>query len=108
MHVQMQSLTSCQCSVCLDCFTQHFTIKVRDGHIWDMVCPICRGPDITDPEQLDSYFFTLDIQVRPGKWGGGGVGGMQSDEEACTGGCGKGRYDLTGCVCFAAAGLSGA
>ncbi|XP_019729869.1 E3 ubiquitin-protein ligase RNF31-like [Hippocampus comes] len=61
---KMQSLTSCQCSVCLDCFTQHFTIKVRDGHIWEMVCPICRGPDITDPEQLDSYFFTLDIQLR--------------------------------------------
>ncbi|XP_077411174.1 E3 ubiquitin-protein ligase RNF31-like [Vanacampus margaritifer] len=61
---KMQSLTSCQCSVCLECFTQHFTIMVRDRNIWDMVCPICRQPDITDPEQLDSYFSTLDIQLR--------------------------------------------
>lgn len=59
----MQSLTSCQCSVCHECFRQHFTIAVRDKHIRDMVCPACSEPDINDPEQLDSYFSTLDIQV---------------------------------------------
>uniref|UniRef100_A0A3Q2U137 Ring finger protein 31 n=1 Tax=Fundulus heteroclitus TaxID=8078 RepID=A0A3Q2U137_FUNHE len=61
---KMQSLTSCQCSVCHECFRQHFTIAVRDKHIRDMVCPACSEPDINDPEQLDSYFSTLDIQVR--------------------------------------------
>ncbi|XP_029002348.1 E3 ubiquitin-protein ligase RNF31-like isoform X2 [Betta splendens] len=61
---KMQSLTSCQCSVCHDCFGQHFTIAVRDKHIRDMVCPVCGEPDINDPEQLDSYFSTLDIQLR--------------------------------------------
>uniref|UniRef100_A0A3P8W8T6 Ring finger protein 31 n=1 Tax=Cynoglossus semilaevis TaxID=244447 RepID=A0A3P8W8T6_CYNSE len=61
---KMQSLTSCQCSVCQECFTQHFTIAVRDKHIRDMVCPVCSEPDINDPEQLDSYFSTLDIQLR--------------------------------------------
>uniref|UniRef100_A0A3P8SIA2 Uncharacterized protein n=1 Tax=Amphiprion percula TaxID=161767 RepID=A0A3P8SIA2_AMPPE len=61
---KMQSLTSCQCSVCHDCFRQHFTIAVRDKHIRDMVCPVCSEPDINDPEQLDSYFSTLDIQLR--------------------------------------------
>lgn len=61
---KMQSLTSCQCSVCHDCFGQHFTIAVRDKHIRDMVCPVCSEPDINDPEQLDSYFSTLDIQLR--------------------------------------------
>lgn len=61
---QMQSLTSCQCSVCCDCFQQHFTIVVRDKHIRDMVCPVCWEPDINDPEHLNSYFSTLDIQVR--------------------------------------------
>ncbi|KAM6977700.1 E3 ubiquitin-protein ligase RNF31-like, partial [Aplochiton taeniatus] len=61
---KMQSLTSCQCSVCHDCFKQHFTYAVRDKHIRDMVCPVCAGPDINDPEQLDSYFSTLDIQLR--------------------------------------------
>lgn len=59
----MQSLTSCQCSVCHECFKLHFTIAVRDKHIRDMVCPGCGEPDINDPEQLDSYFSTLDIQV---------------------------------------------
>ncbi|KAM9337319.1 E3 ubiquitin-protein ligase RNF31-like [Symphorus nematophorus] len=61
---RMQSLTSCQCSVCHDCFRQHFTIAVRDKHIRDMVCPVCSEPDINDQEQMDSYFSTLDIQLR--------------------------------------------
>lgn len=61
--LQMQSLTSCQCSVCSGCFQQHFTIAVRDKHIRDMVCPVCWEPDINDPEHLNSYFSTLDIQV---------------------------------------------
>ncbi|XP_034415980.1 E3 ubiquitin-protein ligase RNF31-like [Cyclopterus lumpus] len=61
---KMQSLTSCQCSVCHECFGQHFTVAVRDKHIRDMVCPVCGEPDINDSEQLDSYFSTLDIQLR--------------------------------------------
>ncbi|KAK5877965.1 hypothetical protein CesoFtcFv8_025422 [Champsocephalus esox] len=61
---KMQSLTSCQCSVCHECFGSYFNITVRDKHIRDMVCPICSEPDINDPEQLDSYFSTLDIQLR--------------------------------------------
>uniref|UniRef100_A0A3B4AFV4 RING-type domain-containing protein n=1 Tax=Periophthalmus magnuspinnatus TaxID=409849 RepID=A0A3B4AFV4_9GOBI len=60
----MQSLTSCQCSVCCGCFQQHFTIAVRDKHIRDMVCPVCWEPDINDPETLNSYFSTLDIQLQ--------------------------------------------
>uniref|UniRef100_A0A3P9LPM8 RING-type domain-containing protein n=1 Tax=Oryzias latipes TaxID=8090 RepID=A0A3P9LPM8_ORYLA len=60
----MQSLTSCQCSVCHECFSQHFTVAIRDKHIRDMVCPVCGEPDINDPQQLDSYFSTLDIQLR--------------------------------------------
>ncbi|KAG7455059.1 hypothetical protein MATL_G00252420 [Megalops atlanticus] len=63
-HSKMQSLTSCQCSVCCDCFQQHFTIAVRDKHIRDMVCPVCWEPDINDPEHLNNYFSTLDIQLR--------------------------------------------
>ncbi|XP_029313367.1 E3 ubiquitin-protein ligase RNF31 isoform X2 [Cottoperca gobio] len=61
---KMQSLTSCQCSVCHECFGRYFTLTVRDKHIRDMVCPVCGEPDINDPEQLDSYFSTLDIQLR--------------------------------------------
>ncbi|XP_037837983.1 E3 ubiquitin-protein ligase RNF31 isoform X1 [Kryptolebias marmoratus] len=63
-HSKMQSLTSCQCSVCCGCFQQHFTVAIRDKHIRDMVCPVCWEPDINDPEHLNSYFSTLDIQLR--------------------------------------------
>ncbi|XP_061586901.1 E3 ubiquitin-protein ligase RNF31-like [Cololabis saira] len=63
-HSKMQSLTSCQCSVCCSCFQQHFTIAVRDKHIRELVCPVCWEPDINDPEHLNSYFSTLDIQLR--------------------------------------------
>ncbi|XP_023680999.1 E3 ubiquitin-protein ligase RNF31-like isoform X1 [Paramormyrops kingsleyae] len=63
-HNKMRSLTSCECSVCCECFKQHFTITVRDKHIREMVCPVCGGPDINDPEHLNTYFSTLDIQLR--------------------------------------------
>ncbi|KAK7881213.1 hypothetical protein WMY93_029622 [Mugilogobius chulae] len=55
---KMRSLTSCQCSLCLECFQRHFTISVTEKHIRDMVCPACDEPDINDPEQLDNYFST--------------------------------------------------
>ncbi|XP_028817460.1 E3 ubiquitin-protein ligase RNF31-like isoform X2 [Denticeps clupeoides] len=61
---KMRSLTSCQCLVCCECFKNHFTVAVRDKHIRDMVCPGCDEPDINDPEFLDNYFSTLDIQLR--------------------------------------------
>uniref|UniRef100_W5LWL6 RING-type domain-containing protein n=1 Tax=Lepisosteus oculatus TaxID=7918 RepID=W5LWL6_LEPOC len=61
---QMQALISCQCTVCSACFQQHFTIAVRDKHIRDMVCPVCGEPDINNQDQFNSYFSTLDIQLR--------------------------------------------
>lgn len=61
---KMQSLTSCQCLICGECFRTHFTIAIRDKHIRDMVCPSCEEPDINDPQHLDNYFSTLDIQLR--------------------------------------------
>ncbi|XP_066200610.1 E3 ubiquitin-protein ligase RNF31 isoform X3 [Saccopteryx leptura] len=61
---RMQSLTSCECTICPDCFRQHFTIALKEKHITDMVCPACGRPDLTDDTQLLSYFSTLDIQLR--------------------------------------------
>ncbi|XP_069044132.1 E3 ubiquitin-protein ligase RNF31 isoform X2 [Lepisosteus oculatus] len=61
---KMQALISCQCTVCSACFQQHFTIAVRDKHIRDMVCPVCGEPDINNQDQFNSYFSTLDIQLR--------------------------------------------
>lgn len=59
----MQALISCECTICPDCFRQHFTIALKEKHITDMVCPACGRPDLTDDTQLLSYFSTLDIQV---------------------------------------------
>uniref|UniRef100_A0A7N9D1F9 E3 ubiquitin-protein ligase RNF31 n=1 Tax=Macaca fascicularis TaxID=9541 RepID=A0A7N9D1F9_MACFA len=63
-HNRMQALTSCECTICPDCFRQHFTIALKEKHITDMVCPACGRPDLTDDTQLLSYFSTLDIQLR--------------------------------------------
>ncbi|XP_021099505.1 E3 ubiquitin-protein ligase RNF31 isoform X3 [Heterocephalus glaber] len=61
---RMQALTSCECTICPDCFRQHFTIALKEKHITDMVCPACGRPDLTDDTQLHGYFSTLDIQLR--------------------------------------------
>ncbi|XP_049624343.1 E3 ubiquitin-protein ligase RNF31 [Suncus etruscus] len=61
---RMQALISCECTICPDCFRQHFTIALKEKHITDMVCPACGRPDLTDDTQLLSYFSTLDIQLR--------------------------------------------
>ncbi|KAG2462500.1 RNF31 ligase, partial [Polypterus senegalus] len=61
---QMQALTSCQCSICNECFQQHFTIVVKEKNIKDMACPVCEKPEINDESELNSYFSTLDIQLR--------------------------------------------
>ncbi|XP_028649540.1 E3 ubiquitin-protein ligase RNF31-like [Erpetoichthys calabaricus] len=61
---RMQALTSCQCSICNECFQQHFTIVVKEKNIKDMACPVCEKPEINDESELNSYFSTLDIQLR--------------------------------------------
>ncbi|XP_042542289.1 E3 ubiquitin-protein ligase RNF31 isoform X1 [Dipodomys spectabilis] len=61
---KMQALISCECTICPECFRQHFTIALKEKHITDMACPACGRPDLTDDTQLLSYFSTLDIQLR--------------------------------------------
>ncbi|XP_074975051.1 E3 ubiquitin-protein ligase RNF31 isoform X1 [Caretta caretta] len=61
---QMQSLTSCECTICPDCFAQHFTIAVKEKHITDLVCPACDAPDLSEETEVLGYFSTLDIQLR--------------------------------------------
>ncbi|XP_043914761.1 E3 ubiquitin-protein ligase RNF31 isoform X2 [Protopterus annectens] len=61
---RMRSLTSCECMICQECFQLHFTIVLKERHIKDMVCPGCSLPEITDEDELLSYFSTLDIQLR--------------------------------------------
>ncbi|EMP30577.1 RING finger protein 31 [Chelonia mydas] len=62
----MQSLTSCDCTICPDCFAQHFTIAVKEKHITDLVCPACDAPDLSEETEVLGYFSTLDIQLQYG------------------------------------------
>ncbi|XP_068777963.1 E3 ubiquitin-protein ligase RNF31 isoform X5 [Struthio camelus] len=61
---QMQSLTSCECTICPECFRQHFTIAVKEKPITGLVCPACDGPDLSAEADMLGYFSTLDIQLR--------------------------------------------
>ncbi|GCB82303.1 hypothetical protein scyTo_0022307, partial [Scyliorhinus torazame] len=61
---KMQSVTSCECTVCRDCFKEYFTFTVREKNIKNLVCPGCSKPDIDDEGQLLVYFSTLDVQLR--------------------------------------------
>ncbi|XP_062895154.1 E3 ubiquitin-protein ligase RNF31 [Mobula hypostoma] len=61
---KVQSLTSCECTICLSCFKEYFTYTVRERNIKNLVCPICSKPDIDDEAQRLSYFSTLDVQLR--------------------------------------------
>ncbi|CAL8292544.1 unnamed protein product [Lota lota] len=61
---KVQSLISCQCVICHACFKQFFELAVKERHVMDMVCQFCTSLDINDPEQTQTYFSTLDIQLR--------------------------------------------
>ncbi|XP_064359403.1 E3 ubiquitin-protein ligase RNF31 isoform X2 [Dromaius novaehollandiae] len=61
---QMQSLTACECTICPECFRQHFTIAVKEKPVGGLVCPACGAPDLADDAQRLTHFSTLDIQLR--------------------------------------------
>ncbi|KAG7274090.1 hypothetical protein CRUP_028797 [Coryphaenoides rupestris] len=60
----LESLTTCECLYCRNCFKQCFDIKVREKHVMDMTCAFCERPDLNDPEQMQNYFSLLDTQLR--------------------------------------------
>ncbi|KAJ3611852.1 hypothetical protein NHX12_021865 [Muraenolepis orangiensis] len=61
---KMQSLTSCQCIMCHDCFKQYFDLAVKEKHVMDIVCPSCTSLDTNDQEKMLIYLSTLEIQLR--------------------------------------------
>ena len=60
---QIQSLSCCQCKVCLECLKQHFTVVVREKYVSDLTCPYCQNPDISNPEEFGQHLLFLQLIV---------------------------------------------
>ncbi|XP_078254634.1 E3 ubiquitin-protein ligase RNF31-like isoform X2 [Rhinoraja longicauda] len=61
------TMTHCSCSFCESCFKNYFTSVIKELSIDNMVCPICRTPNLKSSkhkEDITEYFNFLDIQIR--------------------------------------------
>ena len=52
---QMVAMVHCECFVCKDCFSTHYTMMAREKGIFQLNCLICAQPDLanTDIDQDD-------------------------------------------------------
>ncbi|XP_072900047.1 uncharacterized protein [Hemitrygon akajei] len=61
------TMTHCNCSFCENCFKKYFSLVIKEQSIVNVVCPICRTPDLQShhlQENITEYFSFLDIQIR--------------------------------------------
>ncbi|XP_078072185.1 uncharacterized protein LOC144495711 [Mustelus asterias] len=60
------TMTHCSCSFCEDCFRNYFSSVIKEKSIANVVCPMCRKPDLKShqPQEDMEYFNLLDIQIR--------------------------------------------
>ncbi|XP_032875472.1 E3 ubiquitin-protein ligase RNF31 isoform X2 [Amblyraja radiata] len=61
------TMTHCSCSFCENCFKNYFTSVIKEQSIVNVVCPICRAPNLKSPkhkEDITEYFNFMDIQIR--------------------------------------------
>ena len=60
---QMVTMLYCQCSVCKDCFCEHYTMKVKEFNIAQFNCLVCSQPDLAatdiDKEDYLRHFAVL-------------------------------------------------
>ncbi|KAJ8041679.1 E3 ubiquitin-protein ligase RNF31 [Holothuria leucospilota] len=66
MH-KLVTLPTCQCLVCTECFTQHFTHLAKTTPcMYKFSCPVCDEPDLEhcDPEMYQTYFAYLGTMLR--------------------------------------------
>ncbi|XP_068090961.1 E3 ubiquitin-protein ligase RNF31-like isoform X2 [Hyperolius riggenbachi] len=59
-------MTHCNCSFCEQCFVHHFSSVIKERSIMDVVCPICRKPDLEkegNTEESREFFNLLDTQI---------------------------------------------
>nr|CAB3265653.1 ZF(RING/C6HC)-6 zinc finger protein [Phallusia mammillata] len=65
---KVECMTTCgdnECKYCHTCLKRYLNYKISEGHIRDIVCPVCGLPDIDgDEETTTNYFNYLDVVVR--------------------------------------------
>jgi len=60
----MTTCTDSECKYCHECLARYLRFKINVGHIRDIVCPVCKMPDIdADEEAATNYFNYLDVVV---------------------------------------------
>ncbi|XP_039610271.1 E3 ubiquitin-protein ligase lubel-like isoform X2 [Polypterus senegalus] len=59
------TMTHCSCAFCEVCFRAYFSIVIKEKSIVDVVCPLCRKPDIkAGGSEVMDYFNLLDTQIK--------------------------------------------
>ncbi|XP_033625878.1 E3 ubiquitin-protein ligase RNF31-like [Asterias rubens] len=63
---KLNTLINCQCTICLECLQNHFTVVVRDRNILNATCPACDMPDLREGEvdAMSDYFGFLDMLLK--------------------------------------------
>ena len=62
---QMVTMLHCQCSVCKDCFCEHYTLKAKENNIAHFNCLVCSQPDLaaTDIDK-DNYLMLFAVLLK--------------------------------------------
>ncbi|CAB4043182.1 E3 ubiquitin- ligase RNF31-like, partial [Paramuricea clavata] len=61
---QMITFLSCRDKICKDCLALYLTIRIKEMHIHQIVCPVCSLPDLRDEVAAAVYFNNLSIMMR--------------------------------------------
>ena len=47
----MVSMPACGCSLCKDCFVNHFNMTIKEKSVKHFNCPFCDKPDLSNEAQ---------------------------------------------------------
>ena len=65
---KVECMTACGgngCTYCQGCLAHYLKIKIQEGHIRDLVCPVCKLPDIDNGDETAvNHFAYLDIVIK--------------------------------------------
>ena len=63
IHLQIQTLNSCECKLCRYCLKQNFEVAIREKYVRNWGCPLCQAPNLEDEFAAQSYFEFLQMLV---------------------------------------------
>ena len=65
---KLECMTACGdngCTYCQECLAKFLELTIREGHIRDLVCPVCKLPDTDhDDEAATTHFSYLDVVIK--------------------------------------------